>query len=38
MSLNFDQQHDAKSYFVKLAKNGGPIQDGGSKSDFLAKL
>jgi hypothetical protein len=30
----FDQQHDPKSYLAKFTKNGGPIQDGGSKSDF----
>jgi hypothetical protein len=34
MSLYFDHQHNPSSYFVKLAKNVGSIQDGGSKSDF----
>jgi hypothetical protein len=34
LSLYFNQQHDPRSYFAKLAKNGGPIQDGGSKSVF----
>jgi hypothetical protein len=33
MSSNFDQQ-DANSQFVKLAKNGGWIQNGGSKQFF----
>jgi hypothetical protein len=31
MSLFYDQQHDRSLYFVKLAKNGRWIQDGGSK-------
>jgi hypothetical protein len=35
MISNFAQQHDRKSYFDKLAKNSGSVQDGGSKSDFL---
>jgi hypothetical protein len=35
MSLYFDQQNDPKSYFVKLAKYGGSIQNGGSKSIFF---
>jgi hypothetical protein len=34
MSLYFDPQHDPNSYFAKIAKNGGSIQDGGSKSVF----
>jgi hypothetical protein len=36
MNLNFDQQYNPKSYVVKLSKNGGSIQDGGSNSEFLA--
>jgi hypothetical protein len=36
MSLYCDQQNDPNSYFVKLAKNRGSIQNGGSKSDFKA--
>jgi hypothetical protein len=35
-SLNFDQQHESKPYFVKLAKNVWSIQDGGSKSKQLS--
>jgi hypothetical protein len=38
MSLYFDQQHDPNSYFANLAKNGGSIQDGGSKSVFSITL
>jgi hypothetical protein len=30
----FCQQHHPKSYFFKLPKNRGAIQDGGSKSDL----
>jgi hypothetical protein len=30
-SFYFDQKHDPKSNFVKKVKNGGSIQDGGSK-------
>jgi hypothetical protein len=33
-SLYFDQQHKAISYFDIFTKNGGSIQDGGSKPDF----
>jgi hypothetical protein len=38
MSLYFDHQHDPNSYFVELqlAKIGGSIQNGRSKSDFIA--
>jgi hypothetical protein len=37
MRLYFCQQHESKEYyFVKLVKNGGSIQNGGSKSDFMA--
>jgi hypothetical protein len=32
MSMYVAQQHDLNSYFTKIAKNGGSIQDGGSKS------
>jgi hypothetical protein len=38
MSWYFDQQHDPSPCFIKLSKNGAPIQDGGSKSDILALL
>jgi hypothetical protein len=31
MSLYFCQQHGSRAYFVKLDKNGGSIQNGGSK-------
>jgi hypothetical protein len=34
MRLDFDQQHDPNSNFVKSAKNGGFIQNGRPKSDF----
>jgi hypothetical protein len=34
MSFYFHQQHDSNSHFAKIAKNGGSIQDGGSKSVF----
>jgi hypothetical protein len=30
--------HDPNSYFVKLAENGRSIQNGGSKSNFLALI
>jgi hypothetical protein len=33
-SLYFDQQHKAISYFDIFTKNGGSIQDVGSKPDF----
>jgi hypothetical protein len=35
MSVYFRQQHKSKAYFVKLVKNGGSIQNGGSKLRFL---
>jgi hypothetical protein len=34
ISLYFDQQRDPNSYFAKIVKNGGSIQNGGSKSVF----
>jgi hypothetical protein len=34
---DFDQQHDRNnSYFAKITKNDGWIQDGGSKSIFFS--
>jgi hypothetical protein len=36
MSLYFRQQHKSGAYFVELVENDGSIQNGGSKSDFLA--
>jgi hypothetical protein len=36
MSLYFDQQHDPNTFLAKIAKNGGSIKDGGSKSFILA--
>jgi hypothetical protein len=29
------QQHELGANFVKLVRNGGSIQNGGTKSDFL---
>jgi hypothetical protein len=30
--------HESRPHFAKLIKNDGSIQNGGSKSDFLAQL
>jgi hypothetical protein len=35
-SLYIDQQHATQTHLAKIAKNDGSIQDGGSKSVFLA--
>jgi hypothetical protein len=37
MNYYFDQKHDLKPYFVKLAKNGESIQDGDQNLIFQHK-
>jgi hypothetical protein len=38
LSLYFCQQHKSRAFFVKLVKNGGSIQNGGSKSEYIYRI